>query len=182
MESFRLLNVRGHKMKLAILALLTAFSTPALSCRSPPEAPYTPYQELLRWSKNIVLARVETTDVRRSKEDPRNGVMTYRLRTEKILLGTPPSTFEFHYGWWSEGYELPDNQKTTFRNHTDPKFWVYGGRSPTDSSCRVSPQFEKGALYLVFLDKPYHQSGFEKIESKDDLWLKVVELSIQSGL
>ena len=169
-------------MRFVILLGLALISSSASACRRPPDVVFSPYQELLKWSKTVVLARVESVVFTPNVDDRHVGYTTYKLRTERILLGHPPSTFEFYDGFAVKGWELPNRQKTTFNNHKDPEFWAHGGRSLVSTNCEIENHFENGAMYLVFLDKPYHESGFEKIESDNDLWLKVVELSIESGL
>ncbi len=159
-------------MKRSLLALLLAYSFPALGCYVPPAEQYTPPDNLIERSDNIVLAKVvEAITDRESFE------VIYTLETIKTIKGGTSGQFQItgHPAIW-------EGANRNFNHHAEPQFWSErGGRSQNGTDCKIHPVFSVGATYLVFPDQPYHVKSFEIIIrtggdlEKRDKWLQYVE-------
>lgn len=149
----------------ATLIVVLGFSENVDACYSPPSEQYTPWQELVRRTDNIILAEVESLEVLDG------WYVNYRFKTLRTLKGKFVERFEL------KGIIKMDDEHIESRdNHTSPFFWAFGGRSHNGDDCRIWPSFEQGHMYLIFKDEPYHNLSFEKIESMDDLWLRTVNV------
>lgn len=159
------------KQSVKIFAIRLIFSlnlTSAIACEIPPPEQTTPATELVKRTKTIVLARVISAEYKTNSVD-------YTFQTISALKGTPPSKFIISGEPLIWGDRLTD-----YNQHTDERFWGnHFGRSPNDTDCEIHPSFSVGAIFLVFLEQPYHIKSFELIirthGDQKDVWLKWVE-------
>jgi hypothetical protein len=162
----------------ALLALALA-SGPAAACYSAPAEQVVPADALIARTPRIVLAKVV-----RAETGPGDRYdVTYSFRVQRWLRGQGADTFEIvgHPAIW-------EGDTTTFDHHADPAFWEDNeGRASHDTDCEIHPSFVVGGTYLVFLDAPYHNKGFEQVirthgdaDTKDE-WLQYVEDKVAEG-
>lgn len=122
----------------------------------------------MKRTKTIVLAKVIE-----DKALP-NGDVRYTFQTQRNIKGTAGEKFTI------DGVEQREGDLGTLNDHQDARFWEGSfGRSVHDTDCKIHPSFTLGDTYLIFLNEPYHQKSFEKIErvsgDKKDKWLAWVE-------
>jgi hypothetical protein len=152
----------------AIQLMLGLSLASALACSITPPEQITPAADLVKRTKTIILARVISAECKTNSVD-------YTFQTISALKGTPPPEFIISgepliWGDWL----------TDYNHHTDERFWGnHFGRSPNDTDCKIRPSFSVGAIFLVFLERPYHIKSFELIirthGDQKDAWLKWVE-------
>lgn len=152
--------------------LLLAASAPISACYVPPPHQMIQPQHLLEQSRNVFLGLVVKAELQK------DGVVRYDLRVEKPFAGVQ---------FWETVVIMGDPPPAgrgddTYSNHYDDNFWSpESGRSYSDISCRIKPNFSVGGTYLVFLDTPYTRKSFERIvkthgsEGVKDSWLTFVE-------
>jgi hypothetical protein len=147
----------------------------ALACYLPPPEQYVPPKELIKRTRNIVLAEVTKAEVVKDFE------VLYTFKTLEVLSGAVAETFLFrgHPAIW-------DGDTSNFNHHFDPLFWEnMAGRTPNYTDCQIYPGFSVGGTYLLFLDKPYHIKSFELIirihgdRSIKDKWLQYVQANVK---
>jgi len=161
------------KRTLTLLLLALAFYSTAFACSAPPDEQLTPATELVQRTPTIVLARV--TKVERGER----GTYHYTFKSEKILKGNPADTFIID-GWAPEGAD----DLETFDDHKNENFWKdTSGRCSCSSDCVIHPTFSPRAIYLIFLEAPYHKKSFERIARLNggDKWLTWVEEQIKAN-
>jgi len=157
-----------------LLFLLLFLSLEAWSCSSFPQEQYSPVDELIARTNDIVLAIVTKAEI--GKNDWH---VNYSFRVERWLKGKLPKNFTIIGSPTNEG------SMKSFNHHRDERFWDdFGGRERGGTNCEISPGFGVGQVYLVFYNPPYHQKGFELIflthegHWGKDRWLQYVENKI----
>ncbi|MDC0598686.1 hypothetical protein OAP18_02445 [Gammaproteobacteria bacterium] len=160
-------------MKFYLSCILLLTSLDVFGCSMPPNEQHVPALELISRTNDIVLARAVAAELR---ED---GFITYTLLTERVLKGNVPEEFKII------GFRTQQNSFSNFNDHFDDGFWnEYGGREVNFTDCEIYPSFLLGSFYLIFLNQPYHNKGFELIvkkqgsSSEKDKWLEYVESEI----
>ncbi len=160
------LKNRGGVRSLLLITLL-ACTVQSLACTAPPPVQYQKASQLIARTKHIVLAKAENAQCINEYD------VSYRFKRVENLKGKTKVNFHF--------LGITDDLKYnhSFNNHTDSEFWKEAGRLYTSSDCHIYPSFTLGSTYLLFLDKPYHVKGFEKIENvrgkNKDKWLSYVQ-------
>lgn len=66
--------------------------------------------------------------------------------------------------------------ETDFGYHKSQSFWndITAARTTFSSDCRLTPKFQSGSRYLIFLKEPYQAKSFELVKNKGDRWYKHV--------
>ena len=156
---------------LAVSVLLAPLAAGACSIPRPEQ--FVPAEQLLKRSKNIVLAEAIKAELQ-----PDGLGVLYTFRAISQYRGIRQREFRL------EGLPASPNGKDfeRFVDHFDERFWSdSGGRSYPAPDCEIYPAFSLGTTYLVFLDKPYHIKSFEIVSSlagnaaTKDKWLQYVE-------
>ena len=153
------------------------------ACYATPKERIVSADDLIRRTKNIVLAKVTDSDYTAPKIDMDSAPGVYGPTTKiffeviRIIKGTSEKTFDFmSYGKSSEA------SLNNYDDHKDPEFWKKetGMLGPCSHN---TPGFVLGSVYLIFLDEPYHVKSFELINNYDvgtdqDKWLSYVEAKV----
>ena len=162
-------------MKIWNSALVVAcvWSSIALACYEAPKDQFVPVDVLIQRSSRIVLATAVRADLQS------DGGVRYRFRTVERLAGKVDATFEL------DGSGATEGEATDFKHHRGSAFWKdTSGRTWHHNSCSISPSFNVGSTYLIFLDRPYHRKSFELIirthgnKETIDLWLQYVRSNL----
>lgn len=129
----------------------------------------------------VTLVPYESFCCEQPPEEQRVSYQELVRRTEHIMIASPSLVdgppFQRTYTFKVE-QQLKGQMKASF---------IIEGRSQEysgmDTDCKIYPGFELGKQYLIFFDKPYHNSSFLEIRSDNDPWLvKVInEISSQAG-
>ncbi len=150
---------------------MLAVSLEAYGCDEPPPEQHVPVSELLARTNDIVLAKVVKAE---TVENSWN--VKYTFSIEKLLKGNVPKEFTI------TGAPPYQGTLNDFNHHRDKRFWEkYGGREINGPDCEITPGFGVGLTYLIFLNRPYHNKGFELItrthgsSSVKDKWLQFIE-------
>lgn len=152
-----------------ILCIIASYN--ATACFAPPLEQHVSPLELINRTERIVLAKVINASSEKNSYE-----VLYKFETIKTLKGKVDDTFTI------EGHPLYQGGMTNFNNHSDPDFWEGSwGRESNDTDCEIYPTFSVGAIFLIFLDRPYHSKSFENIirtngdKNNKDKWLQYVE-------
>jgi hypothetical protein len=173
------MNLRSLLLPVLALALLSATGALA-ACPTPPASAHSPVADLVQRTTTIVLAQAENAEERfRITTATSSGGMKgrpsvkYTFATLEALKGAPAPEFSLEvWLWYPHASSGPADD---FDHHRDPAWRMNGGRvGEVDPDCEVSPRFELGARYLLFVEKPWHVLGFEQISAGDDAWLAEV--------
>ncbi|HEB26702.1 MAG TPA: hypothetical protein ENI05_02845 [Porticoccus sp.] len=158
-------------MRAFVIILCIIVSSNATACFAPPLEQHVRPLELISRTERIVLAKVINASSEKNSYE-----VLYKFETIKTLKGKVRDTFTI------EGHPLYQGGMTNFNNHSDPDFWEESwGRESNDADCEIYPSFSVGAIFLIFLDRPYHSKSFENIiltngdKNIKDKWLQYVE-------
>lgn len=161
-------------MKPSLILSLLFCAADCFACYSPPREQLVSPEELIGLSSNVSLAKAV------GAAPMSDGGVEYTFVVEKHLLGNSPAVFQI-YG----AKDYLDGQDHAFANHTDERFWQYGGgRLINDTDCKIRPTFTVGSTYLVFLDQRVTRRSYEQIvrtdgdEDTKDQWLQLVERKV----
>jgi len=161
------------KRLVVLLVMGVAVAFPALGCEVQPPEQYTPPDDLISRTNNIVLAKVVGAEM---QSDGYSVLYTFQI--VERLKGQIADRFQI------SGYpSIWEGENRRFNDHSDKEFWLNsGGRSANDTDCQIHPTFSVGGIYLVFIDRPYHVKSFEIIirtHGDKDKWLQYVESHIR---
>ncbi len=150
-------------------ALVFISSSQAMACYAEIKEHFSPANDLISRTNNIVLAKVISAEL----QD--NGDVKYNFEVIEHLKGSSEKNFSLN----GEPL-LHDYQTNTFNNHQDAEFWEdRQGRSSVGNGCDIAPTFSVGAKYLIFIDPPYHRKSFERISQpfqNKDKWFEHVRM------
>ena len=162
---------------LSLCVLLALSGAAEAACADPPAEALAPVAELVARTATIVLATAEKAEelFHISNQGP-NGKLVgrqeirYSFAARETLKGKSDGAFKLEV---SAVDPVAAEQGTgDFDRHREPGWQEKGGRvGAVASDCEVSPRFDIGARYLIFVDKPWHVLGFERIVADDDEWL-----------
>ena len=158
-------------MRHLFVLIVSAFPALAWACSVPPRTLSDSNEELVRSTRVVVLAKAVST----GGVGP-GGFSTFQFEPVRALKGDPPKAFELR-GYDSERVKGPAD----FASHTDPAFWAYdSGNTIQPGDCIAHGVFQVGETYLIFLREASHYRAYENVRSDGDLWLRVVQLLIDS--
>ena len=171
-------------LSLALALALFPASPGRAACTNPPASAHSSVAELVQRTQTIVLAeakmaeeRFRVTTTTPSGEMKGRPSVKYTFATLEALKGAPAPEFSLEAWLWyahASGESIDD-----FDHHRAPAWREQGGRiGEVDPDCEVSPRFETGAHYLLFVEKPWHVLGFEQIGADDDAWLAEVRKTV----
>ena len=150
---------------------LLLFALDGQACVLPSAEQRVAVDELLVRTHRIVLAEA-------TEEAPKNAFTSvYTLKMVRQISGPSLSRFDI-----VGSPRRAAHGDRHFNNHSDEVFWKdnWAGRVTHSTDCKLYPSFEKGGLYLVFIDEPYHVKGFERIlDQRQDKWLDFVQRRIK---
>lgn len=149
------------------LILLSLFIKPVFSCyRMSPTAGFG-IDELLAYSKEVVLAKAETVDY---------GKVTFEIN-EVLGKYTP---FSLPYIYMNNG-STDEYDSSDFSNHSESVFWNSDTGRASFPCCICEPihTFSRGHTYLLFIDAFGAMKSAERIRSNDDRWLKFVRKNLK---
>ncbi len=132
-------------------------------CATPETGSYWNKEELVRQSKNIILAKAIFYERKENRD-------YYTFEILEVLKGKEDSAIII------PSY-LDTPIKNHFSSHTSSSFWAENtGRSPYPCCvCQPLHTFEEGKTYLLFPDAIGAMASAEIIISKHDKWLKYVK-------
>jgi len=183
--------------KIFSVLFLSIFCSSAMACLTTPLEIRTHVDELIERTDNIVLVQVKSASTTNHfgyrelvKEMPKEiqhlilvdlfkrfiefPYIEYTFSVLKTMKGSVDQEFKMM------GYTLQQGDLTTFNDHTDKPIHESRGRFFTEMDCTIHPSFNVGGVYLLFLDKPYHVLGMEKIENLgEDKWFEYVEQELE---
>ena len=116
-----------------MLLALAIFATDAIACFAPPAEQHVTPGDLIRRTKNIVLAEVTKAELIRS------GDVLYTFRRTRILAGQAKETIVL-----TGNAAIWEGNNRTFNHHADRAFWEGQGRTPNDTDCKIHPTFAVG--------------------------------------
>ncbi len=163
-------------MRVILFIAVLFFPIEALACYTTPKEQVTSISNLIKRTKNIILARVISAELI-SSEGPDRIFHQVEYEFEKIeaLKGGSESSFSIvgrpllssrAVNDFTKRESLDSYVSENPQRHNDQKFWKSAeGRVYRDAACRIRPSFAVGSAYLLFLDKPYHQKSFELVNS-----------------
>jgi hypothetical protein len=179
----------GNSASLVVACLLALLSaTAARACSDPPAAAVAPVPELVARTAIVVLATAKDAQelFRVSSVEPKGGlaaraVIRYTFTADETLKGHGPTRFSLEFSAVDPTAAPPETSED-FDHHRAPDWQGKGGRiGSVGSDCEIGARFNIGARYLIFVDKPWHVLGFERIAADDDLWLRDVRQRIAEG-
>lgn len=158
---------------ISIIVLTSTVNRDVLACLAPPRHVFKPPYELIRDSRNIVLATMTGYEIR-------GGSTIFGFEVVERLSGELPGDFKIEFDHYPpKGLEPGVANEETFDDHKHYGFWIEDiARTSYTPDCRITPTFEAGETYLIFSDLPFTIRSFEKIDQLDDLWLSVVRRTI----
>jgi hypothetical protein len=170
----------------SLLALLPAAA--ARACSDPPAAAVAPVSDLVARTAIVVLATAKDAQelFRVSTVEPKGGVaarpvIRYTFTADETLKGSGPVSFSLEFSA-VDPTAAPREATEDFDRHRAPDWQGKGGRiGAVGPDCEIGARFNIGARYLIFVDKPWHVLGFERIAADDDLWLRDVRRRIAEG-
>jgi hypothetical protein len=157
------------------------------ACTDPPAEAQAPVAELVARTATIVLATAEKAEeLFHISNVGRNGKLVgrteirYTFTADETLKGRSDAGFMLEIS--AVDPVAAEQSAEEFDHHREPGWREKGGRvGAVASDCEVSPRFDVGARYLIFVDKPWHVLGFERIAVDDDEWLGEVRRLIADG-
>ena len=138
--------------------------------------------ELFEENWNIVWARCV------SAEFIGNARVDYTFEVIETLRGTQKQRFQIHRD--TINWQRAEDEVSSFRSsvkkdwwwgHTDKSFWdnPYLGRCFYLDDYSLNISFNVGREYLIFLDEPYNERGFEAVDSENDKWYLYVKQMVE---
>jgi len=157
------------------------------ACTDPPAEAQAPVAELVARTATIVLATAEKAEERfHITNVGQNGKLVgrteirYSFAAAEMLKGKSEPGFTLEIS--AVDPVAAEQSAADFDHHREPGWQEKGGRvGAVASDCEVSPRFDVGERYLIFLDKPWHVLGFERVAVDDDEWLGEVRRRIAEG-
>lgn len=174
-----------HTLASVLLALMfsaVAGSTTALGCPRANFDHMKPAYELVAKAKQIVWADVVDIKLR-------NGDRYYTLDIIENIKGRTAKRVEYKLYLDLDaltGEPLsgkPNRRSKDFDEareyaHSDPRFWLGGHAAGVMTGCSFVPKLARGR-HLLFLDHEPHIKAFERVESGDDEWYRVVKQMVR---
>ena len=168
------------KLKQALILLLSA--TLGI-CSGDPVKITGDNSQLFSENWNIVWARCVRA------EFTGNARVEYTFDVIETLRGTQKKQFQIrgHTINWQRAEDEVSSFRSSIKKdwwwgHTDQAFWdnPYAGRCfPLDDMGTLSISFNVGWNYLIFLDKPYNERGFEAVFTEKDKWYLYVKQMVE---
>lgn len=162
------IRILSRTIAVAIFFLATGANM-CWACRATPQAQLMSPDEQISGASNITIAKAV------SEEAIPGGSTVYKFVVQRQLLGPDPAEFTLIGGQTP----LLD---TSYDSHADPAFWKRGGgRSFANTACLISPGFQVGKSYIVFLDSTLTKRSFEQLDApggmvnENDEWLLYIK-------
>jgi hypothetical protein len=155
----------------------------AYGCYSMPENLARPASSLVQEARAIVWVLVVGVKLQDPLAETNDGrLVRFDVKVLETLKGKPSKRFFVDGKIDADGdqllYSTRDNHKGFNSESTLGTSGTEGGSSPGGCNKRALPDLLLGGRYLIFLGGPPDSKDFERVESDDDEWLRVVRTEL----